>query len=257
MYPIVTEQALAAPATCWRYVKVPQQAFDPVVFDERELQARDLVTGAASAGRGNTCFFELNGQAMVLRHYHRGGLARRISRTHYLFTGLERTRAMREFNVLLDLRQKGFPAPMPHACRVVRRGLAYSASLVTHRLDGQTLAARMTTHATSPLSDSAWQSIGATIARLHVHGYFHADLNAHNIILDSSDAVSLIDFDRARLRSPPAGNPENAWCVANIDRLQRSLAKLGAGSVAYEQGLRLLKQQWLTTLMAGHNAATG
>jgi tRNA A-37 threonylcarbamoyl transferase component Bud32 len=68
-----------------------------------------------------------------------------------------------------------------------------------------------------------WRAIGAAIARLHRHGVDHADLNAHNILLDKNAAVSVIDFDRGRLRAP------GAWTASNLSRLQRSLTKIAAG----------------------------
>jgi 3-deoxy-D-manno-octulosonic acid kinase len=55
---------------------------------------------------------------------------------------------------------------------------------------------------------------------LHRAGVDHADLNAHNILLDSQGVVSVIDFDRGRLRSP------GSWRNANLLRLHRSLGKI-------------------------------
>jgi 3-deoxy-D-manno-octulosonic acid kinase len=57
-------------------------------------------------------------------------------------------------------------------------------------------------------------------ARLHGAGVDHADLNAHNILLDTHGAVSVIDFDRGRLRG--AGT----WPEQNLRRLHRSLLKI-------------------------------
>ena len=51
-------------------------------------------------------------------------------------------------------------------------------------------------------------------------GVDHADLNAHNILLDSRGVVSVIDFDRGRVRE------RGAWTVHNLRRLHRSLAKI-------------------------------
>jgi 3-deoxy-D-manno-octulosonic acid kinase len=65
-----------------------------------------------------------------------------------------------------------------------------------------------------------WLEVGRTIARFHRHGVFHADLNAHNILLDGSRRVWLIDFDRGGLREP------GLWCDANLARLRRSILKV-------------------------------
>ena len=71
---------------------------------------------------------------------------------------------------------------------------------------------------------------GAPSARrsrsLHRAGVDHADLNAHNILLDAANGVSVIDFDRGRLRVPGVG--ARGICA----RLQRSLSKISAGVAA-------------------------
>ena len=71
----------------------------------------------------------------------------------------------------------------------------------------------------SPLPAAIWTEIGRVIARLHRAGIWHADLNAHNILLDVREQVWLIDFDKCRERSP------GRWQQANLARLQRSLHK--------------------------------
>ena len=49
-------------------------------------------------------------------------------------------------------------------------------------------------------------------------GVDHADLNAHNILLDGRGAVSIIDFDRGACSRPPAPGASR-----NLRRLHRSL----------------------------------
>ncbi|ASJ71479.1 3-deoxy-D-manno-octulosonic acid kinase [Granulosicoccus antarcticus] len=255
MIPIVTECPDKLPGTTWRYCQVPDLAFDPIIFDEQQLSARKMITGAAKAGRGNTFFFTFGGQALVLRHYHRGGLVQRLSKDRYLFTGLERTRSMHEFDVMAQLHQQGFPVSVPYACQVVHQGLFYRASLVTHKLDAQTLAERLATLTLRPLTQKVWADMGETLARLHAKGIYHADLNAHNIMLnEDNDKVSVIDFDRAQPRTLPAGNPASGWCLSNIQRLERSLVKISSDDQAYADGLATLKHHWaqnLKSLTAG------
>jgi 3-deoxy-D-manno-octulosonic acid kinase len=42
-------------------------------------------------------------------------------------------------------------------------------------------------------------------------------------LLEKNSVVSVIDFDRGRLRAP------GAWATSNLSRLQRSLMKIAAG----------------------------
>jgi 3-deoxy-D-manno-octulosonic acid kinase len=73
-----------------------------------------------------------------------------------------------------------------------------------------------------PLSEPQWRAVGSSIARLHRAGVDHADLNAHNILI-TRNTVTVIDFDRGRVRPP------GAWSTRNLERLQRSLAKISQG----------------------------
>jgi tRNA A-37 threonylcarbamoyl transferase component Bud32 len=127
-------------------------------------------------------------------------------------------RAFAEWRLLDYLAQRGLQVPKPVAAFYRRAGMTYRCDLITERVpDAQSLSATL---AGSPLPQSAWRAIGAAIARLHVHGVDHADLNAHNILLDANQNISVIDFDRGRLRAP------GRWTLRNLRRLEHSLAKI-------------------------------
>jgi 3-deoxy-D-manno-octulosonic acid kinase len=172
-------------------------------------------------GRGGVAFVETPAGACVLRHYHRGGMAARVSADSYLWTGAKRTRSFREFRLLDHLAAAGLPVPAPVAARYVRSGMSYRADLIVRRIPSvETLAERL---ARGALDAPLGERVGATLARFHAAGACHADLNAHNILLDARNHVALIDFDRGSLRTPAL-----AWQQANLARLRRSLVKLGA-----------------------------
>lgn len=188
---------------------------DDTFFDPAAWSARGKLTGTA-LGRGTTVFIRDGENRWVLRHYLRGGMATLVSHDRYLWTGLERTRAWREWHLLLELHGRGLPVPPPVAARVIRRGLFYAADIVTGRLDGRALSVLAREQGLAP---EQWHAVGACIRRFHDEGVFHADLNAHNILLED-DRVALLDFDRGRIR--PAGK----WREQNLERLHRSLRKL-------------------------------
>ncbi|MFK7859892.1 MAG: 3-deoxy-D-manno-octulosonic acid kinase [Granulosicoccus sp.] len=255
----MTQKLPDAAGTVVRYVQNPTKLFDPVCLETNALHEQRLIKGEASAGRGNTVFFTLHNELLVLRHYRRGGLVRYISKKHYLYVGLHRTRAMREFDLLLFLQQAGLPAPLPYACSVVRCGLLYTASLVTHHLPGRTLAERLLADACLSaditLDEGVWRSMGYLIARFHVAGVFHADLNAHNIMLDDDGNATLIDFDRGRIRQLPKNLTQEGWCLDNMDRLERSLVKIAESGTAERLNAHSLvkkfaicRKQWSTSL---------
>jgi len=174
-----------------------------------------------SGGRGGVAFVDTPAGACVLRHYHRGGLMARLSADRYLWTGERRTRAFREFRLLSQLAGSNLPVPAPIAARYRRDGMYYQADLIVRRIPVvRTLAERL---ASGTLDPSLGERVGDTIARFHAAGAYHADLNAHNILVDDREAVWLIDFDRGDLRKPAL-----AWQQANLARLRRSFEKLGA-----------------------------
>ena len=222
------------------------------MFDPEALAARALVTGRSGAGRaGGAVFFELEGVALVLRRYRRGGLARRLTADRYVSRGAARSRPMRELALLLELEALGLPAPRAFAARRTRHGPFESGALVTYRLPGTTLAERLV--AAGRIGSRAavpWTAIGRCVARFHRAGVLHADLNAHNVMLAPPDEsvapvpdVFLIDFDRGRrLRGPVP----RARARAQLRRLGRSLDKVAAlaGRESDPDGLDALRDAW-------------
>ena len=171
-----------------------------------------------SHGRNVTWFVGLAEQPMVLRHYYRGGLIAKLINDCYWFSGIKNTRAYREFELLIELEQLGLPACRAVAAQVTKAGLVYRADLLMKMVEGgQDLVALLTK---APLSKQQWSGIGATIADFHRARVYHADLNAHNILIDQGSQTWLIDFDRGEIK--PQQGP---WCQQNLDRLLRSFEK--------------------------------
>ena len=218
---------------------------DAAWFDPAHWAAQGLAE-ARTGGRGGVSFVETPAGACVLRHYRRGGLAARVIADSYLWTGARRTRAFREFHLLDHLIASGLPAPAPVAARYVRNGMHYRADLIVRRIPAtETLADRLAEGALDPLMA---ERVGATIARFHTAGVCHADLNAHNILIDDRGVVSLIDFDRGRLCKPAW-----SWQQANIARLRRSFDKLGARKRMLDFDVRF----WHPLLGAYHATVAG
>jgi 3-deoxy-D-manno-octulosonic acid kinase len=188
-----------------------ENLFDPTFWSGRGQLAE------ATGGRG-AAWFVAESARWALRHYRRGGFIARLSKDGYVWTGERRVRAFAEWRLLAELTRRGLPVPKPVAARYQRMGVLYRCDLITLRIpDTRPLSAVL---ALAPLPEGAWRDVGAAVARLHAAGADHADLNAHNILLDGGGAVSLIDFDRGRLRTP------GGWTSGNLSRLRRSLVKV-------------------------------
>jgi 3-deoxy-D-manno-octulosonic acid kinase len=183
-----------------------------------------------SGGRGGVAIISTPGGECVLRHYRRGGMVAALMGDRYLWTGADNTRCFAEFRLLGEIARLDLPGPQVVAARYVRKGFQYTADLITrHIADAQTLAERL---AAGQLDARLAQNVGVLVARFHRAGIWHADLNAHNV-LATQERLYLIDFDRGEWRKPAA-----TWRLSNLQRLRRSLVKLGAtkqGDAAFEQ----------------------
>ena len=200
----------------------PQRFTHPGVqhFDPARLPTDGAVIRAAR-GRGSAWFLPPlvpGGPELALRRYRRGGLVGRCVEDRYLYLGAERTRSFRELRLLAHLEDVGLPAARPVGALFERAGAAtYRAALLTVRISG----ARPLSMRLGQMPAELWHRLGATLGAFHAAGIFHADLNAHNILIDAEEAVHLIDFDRGEQRTP------GPWAAENIARLARSLQKLG------------------------------
>lgn len=200
--------------------------FEPAYW--RDRGALQVLPG----GRGGVAVIATPAGECVLRHYRRGGVVAKLMGDRYLWTGAQRTRPFSEFRLLARIADLGLPGPAVVAARYRRHGLYYTADLITRRIAAsQTLAERL---AAEQMDGELAEEVGALVARFHRAGVWHADLNAHNVLV-APDNLYLIDFDRGRIRTPAI-----AWQQSNLQRLHRSLLKLRAGSDdgdAFEQNV--------------------
>lgn len=187
--------------------------YSPTWFDPAPAGA-----GGLHGGRGSVAVIDTAAGPVVRRDYLRGGLPRYLSRDAYLWTGAARSRAFREFRLLLQLHAAGLPVPEPVAARYRRRGLVYRATLLMRLIPAARTLGQVLAGGADPASSLA--PALAAVARLHAAGVWHADLNADNLLIDAAGTVWLIDFDRAR-----SGTTSKPALQGNLDRLLRSLRK--------------------------------
>lgn len=196
-------------------------------------------------GRGGIAFLDTPVGACVLRHYRRGGWVAPLLGDRYAWNGSSRSRSFLEFALLAELARRGLPVPVPVAARCQRRGPYYTADLITRTIEGaQTLTGIITARRLDAMLAAR---IGALVARFHIAGVDHADLNAHNILV-AGDGLWLIDFDRGEIRATGT-----AWKLANLARLKRSLLKVGA----CDHDAAMLDREIWTPLMRGYERGFG
>jgi 3-deoxy-D-manno-octulosonic acid kinase len=189
-------------------------------FDPTSWSARAVVRPSPE-GRGGVWFIDAEEQRLVLRHYHRGGWMALVSADSYPWRGEAHTRSFLEWHMLYLMRRAGLPVPVPIAASYRRIGrYGYRADLLTEQILGTQSLATLLGAGSMPLTH--WIELGRCLRRFHDDGVFHADLNAHNVLLGAATEVWLVDFDRSRLRKP------GLWCDDNLVRLRRSIQKVTA-----------------------------
>lgn len=193
------------------------ETMTPDLFDPEIWRRKGKAQGEAR-GRGSVLFIGNGHHEFVLRHYRRGGFISKFLTDHYGWQGLRRTRAWAEWHLLHRMFQEGLPVPKPAAARVVRHGFLYTADLLTLTLPNcRSLA--------DHLQNETWRdellyNIGKTIRDFHHAGIYHADLNAHNILVNDAGRIYLLDFDRGCQKSG------TGWKGDNLSRLHRSVSKI-------------------------------
>lgn len=234
-----TTSDLRLNGTVIRYDNSLLDPMQPRLFDTDWLESNSYLQGS-TRGRSQAHFLTYANRDMVLRHFHRGGLIARLNRDRYLRSGMERSRAFREFDLLSWMRARDLPVPRPMAARYIPSGLIYRADIITERIPATRPLEEVLRAATLPAH--VWSTIGATIRKLHEHHVFHSDLNCRNILIDCDDRAWLIDFDKCDRRTP------GPWMQHNLDRLERSLRKESGKS----PGLRWSAEDW-TNLLLGYS----
>lgn len=201
------------------FSEFPVDLFSPEFLSSDPSLRYKRLLSADIKGRGGLHLFTYHDQSLVLRHYYRGGTVAKFINDAYLWRSLHKTRAMGELQALLVLQRLNLPVPAPVAAHVRRRGLIYRADIITRLIPrSQSLSSRLTENR---LPVETWRKIGVVIRQFHDKNCNHADLNAHNILLDEKERVFLIDFDKAVIGRNTSASQKN-----NIARLQRSLLKL-------------------------------
>ncbi|GLT20419.1 3-deoxy-D-manno-octulosonic acid kinase [Vibrio zhanjiangensis] len=186
------------------------------IFNAKFWQQQDRVIGSAQ-GRGTTWFVQTQTVQAALRHYRRGGLFGKLIADSYWFSGWEKTRSYQEYDLLNTLIEAGVNVPRPLAARAIRCGMTYKADLLSEKiLNARDLVSILID---GPLAEEMYRKIGQEIVKMHNAQVNHTDLNIHNILIDDSDKVWIIDFDKCCQQSG------YAWKQSNLDRLKRSFEK--------------------------------
>lgn len=207
------------------------EIFTPRTWGEKASKVSD-------GGRNTAWYVSTPWGEAVLRHYHRGGLISRFVDERYLWISEDTTRSFAEFALLNELHTQGLPVPRAMAACYQRRGVTYRAAIMTERLENTVSLAQAIGQA-GPASINLIAPVAATIRQLHDANVYHADLNAHNILVDDKRKIWLIDFDKSARKTMSQALREQS-----LERLGRSLEKLlGEQGVIFSGQLQQQYQQ--------------
>lgn len=196
------------------------------LFDVQSLEGRGAIESRAR-GRADAYFLRFNNQGLVLRHYCRGGLPRHLSEDRFIWAGLSHSRPWRELALTARLRELGLSVPVPYGGHVRRRGLSYTADIITEQIPDTRSLADL---AIGDIPDAIWREVGRVIRSFHDAGVHHADLNVRNILIDNRLKAWLIDWDRGHLRA------DAAMKARSLARLRRSFSREPALASAADSG---------------------
>lgn len=209
-----------------------------VVFDRGSAIKAGWDAKETAKGRGQAWFLTEaeKGFAWVLRHYQRGGLFGKLIKNNYLYTGINKTRPVREFELTQKIFNAGLPTAKPVAAKVQRNGMFYQGWLVTETIPGVIPLSALLVE--RQLTVGEWRNVADTIEQLHSFGAYHSDLNAHNILIQlPAFKTFVIDWDKG------AYLPESKddWIPKNLARLNRSFSK-----IATKENAQWQESDWQT-----------
>ena len=169
-------------------------------------------------GRGKALELEYGGKSYFLKHYIRGGFVAKISYDRYIFNSLASTRAVKEYNFLNTMNDKGLPVPKAAALQVITNRFTYKADLITCKIENEGTLYEFIKN--NKMTKVLWNSLGTTIEKFYQENVYHSDLNAKNIIIDKDNNFFLLDFDNSYFFY------DKKLFTKSMFRLERSLKKI-------------------------------
>jgi 3-deoxy-D-manno-octulosonic acid kinase len=211
------------------------------------------------AGRRPLGELELDGERLVVRRFHHGGMLRWMMGRRFA----DPERPFRELVLSDRLRAAGIATPEVVAARALRAPAGrwvggWRLDLVTRRVEGATdlaewLEAVREDRVRPAARRAVARAVGAFVGRMHGAGLWHADLNPRNLLLVGETrergavAVQALDLDRSVLTEDLGA----ARRRANLARLLRAVLRREGRGAAF------LRRPDLARFLAGYRAGLG
>ncbi len=183
-----------------------------------DLRASSLIAGR---GRGGIRIIETGGQKLAVRTYRHGGLFRALTGAFFIRPG----RAASEAEVMLSLRESGFPTAVPFAVAIEKVFVFRRLYLFTYFEEDavplldylEACGKRERMRTAVRLAELLW--------RLQRTGVYHRDLHLRNVLVTREKSLMLLDFDRAAKRSLTPADMESM--LRRLGRFAEKMEKQG------------------------------
>jgi 3-deoxy-D-manno-octulosonic acid kinase len=133
---------------------------------------------------------------VVVKHYVRGGILKYALRRSYLKTSDYRSK--HEYLLLHLVRKLGISAPEPIAYGIEGK-LFYRTWLVLAELEGVIALADLTDANNQPRFELAMEQLVIQVEKLIENRIFHVDLHPGNVVIDHTNQLYILDFDKAQI----------------------------------------------------------
>lgn len=144
-------------------------------------------------GRGSIKVFSLGNRKIACRRYIHGGLLRGVTKD-YFFSG---KRAIKEFEIIIYLKNAGFPVVEPYCAIVEKRGIKKIPYILTvFEEDATSLLDFFSKHK----GRSRIKNIKRFACYMHDLerlGVYHPDLHLNNVLITKDNQMKFLDFDKA------------------------------------------------------------
>tara|TARA_B110000014_G_C20110736_1_gene585067 strand:- start:1646 stop:2335 length:690 start_codon:yes stop_codon:yes gene_type:complete len=202
------------------YIQYDSNLFDNFsnkLFNIDYISKEGLIK-SVMGGRGKALELQYEGKNYFWKHYIRGGLVAKISYDRYMFNSLASTRAVKEYNFLNTMNDKGLPVPKAAALQVITNRFTYKADLITCKIENKGTLFDFVKN--NKMNNDLWNKLSITLEKFYNENVYHSDLNSKNIIIDKDNNIFLLDFDNSYFFY------NKKLFNKSISRLERSLNKI-------------------------------
>ena len=156
--------------------------YDPDVFDNFSSKlfnidyiSKEGLIKSVTDGRGKALELQYENKSYFIKHYIRGGFVAKVSYDRYILRSLASTRAVKEYNLLNIMNEKGLPVPKAAALQIIMSRFTYKADLITRTIENEGTLYEFIKN--KKMNNKLWDELGITLERFFQEHVYHSDLN--------------------------------------------------------------------------------